>query len=119
MSAVIVSAAAPYVIGAIGTGVALYGANKQNMANKAAAAANTANNNEDQSIKWAQYLMARGINPTTGGAINTKMPLWANVTAGNNGAGAITGLAPASYTKANTPTLASLGWTGNTTSMTS
>lgn len=72
----------------LGTGISLYGANKQNKANAAAQAENARLQEEQNRSAWGAYLLARGVNPqgaatgqipTNPQAINAKLPLWANV----------------------------------------
>lgn len=77
------------LIGAgVSAGAAIYGANKQSKDNKAANAQNAESQAEQNRIAWANYLMTRGVNPAgaaTGQlpsnpqAINSRLPLWANV----------------------------------------
>lgn len=72
----------------LGTGASLYGANKQAKANSAAQASNERQQAEQNRLAWANYLMTRGIDPagaqtgvvpSSGRAINSRLPLWANV----------------------------------------
>lgn len=82
--------ALPYIAAAAGIGASLYGANKQSKAQDAANAANTAAVKESDLNQWKSYLMQRGLNPagvtqfgqvpTNAPAMNTKLPLWANMT---------------------------------------
>jgi hypothetical protein len=81
--------------GVIGAGVNMHGANKQAKATSAANSANLASQQESERQNWIRYLMTRGITPTAdtrtgevpgavpGGAMNTKLPLWANVVTQN------------------------------------
>lgn len=72
---------------AIGAGTSIYGANKQDKANKAAQAQNQAQQEEQNRLAWANYLMQRGIDPSAATqtgvipqnarAVNTRLPLWA------------------------------------------
>lgn len=73
---------------AVGAGSAIYGANQQKKANQAAVSANQANADQTNQSAWNSYLLSRGVNPagaatgtipTNGQAVNTKLPLWANV----------------------------------------
>lgn len=87
-------------LGIAGLATSLFGANKQAKAQAAANAANlqavretnaanTANAEKANQLAWAQWLMARGVNPgsnvtpgvipTGTGAVNTRMPAWATV----------------------------------------
>lgn len=72
---------------AVGAGTTIYGANKQSKDNKAAQAQNAELQDKQNAAAWANYLMQRGLNPngavtgqipTSGQAINTKLPLWAS-----------------------------------------
>lgn len=73
---------------AAGAGVSLYGANKQSKDAKAAAAQNTDSMDKQNASAWASYLLSRGVNPngavtgqipTNPQAVNSRLPLWANV----------------------------------------
>lgn len=90
----------------IGAGVSLYGINQQANENASAQAANQAAQATQNQESWNNYLMERGLNangsaptgviPTTGTtAVNTKLPLWANVSLGSNTSPAFTGATPA------------------------
>lgn len=79
--------------GALGAGAAIYGANKQSKDNQKAIDANTASVNKADNSAWNNYLLTRGLYtgggaPTgtipgmaPGGAVNTKLPFWANASA--------------------------------------
>lgn len=75
-------------IGGAGLVTGLVGANKQAKANQSAQAQNAQLQEQQNQSAWAAYLMQRGVDPTgvaTGQlptapkAVNTKLPLWANV----------------------------------------
>lgn len=75
-------------VGVAGIGAGLYGANKQAKANKAAQQENARQQAEQNRIQWANYLMTRGLDPAgakageipaNGRAINSRLPLYANV----------------------------------------
>lgn len=79
---------AAIVVGVAGVGTSLYGANKQNKAQQAAVAQNNASQDKNNASAWASYLLSRGVNPNgvaTGEipinptAVNSRLPLWANV----------------------------------------
>lgn len=73
----------------VGGGLALYGSNKQSKAQDAANAQNQQSIANADLSAWKGYLASRGVNPgsvsqfgqipTNIQAINTKLPLWANV----------------------------------------
>lgn len=72
----------------LGAGVSMYGANKQSKDNRAAQDQNAQLQREQNNSAWQSYLMARGLNPMGAAAgtipqgapaLNTKLPLWANV----------------------------------------
>jgi len=96
----------------VGAGTAAYGANKQAKANAAAQDANIAAQKEAERQNWLRYLMQRGIVPDSntqtgevpgmvaGGAMNTRLPLWANVVPG-----AVPGLQTNASQGINTPFL--------------
>lgn len=72
-----------------GIGASLYGANKQSQDTRAANEANIAAQKESERQNWLRYLLTRGVQadpstasgavPTSYRAVNTKLPLWANV----------------------------------------
>lgn len=76
----------------LGAGTSLYGANKQSKDNKAAADQNARLQREQNNASWANWLMTRGVAPTSGveagvmptagnfNAVNTRLPLWATMT---------------------------------------
>jgi hypothetical protein len=75
---------------ALGAGTALYGANKQSQDQRSANDSNRAAIEAADRNAWNNYLMQRGIyggNAATGtipgmqpgGAVNTRLPLWANL----------------------------------------
>lgn len=75
-------------VAAIGAGTSLYGANKQAKANQAAQNENARLQEQQNQSAWAAYLLSRGVNPegvatgqipTAPKAVNTRLPLWANV----------------------------------------
>ena len=76
--------------GLIGAGASIYGANKTSKAIDKQTAANSAAQAEANKVGWTNYLLTRGIQPvgdvTTGEmpnsykAVNTRLPVWANVT---------------------------------------
>lgn len=86
-----VAAWAAVGIGAAGIGTSLYGANKQSKDTAHAQDLNLAAQKESERQNWLHFLMQRGINPDpntpngvvpgvpTGGAMNTRLPLWANI----------------------------------------
>lgn len=74
----------------LGAGTSLYGANKQAHDQRAANDANRAAVDSSDRYAWNNYLMQRGVyggNAPTGtipgaqpgGAVNTRLPLWANL----------------------------------------
>lgn len=73
-------------VGVIGAGTSLYGANKQAKSQAATNAANQASVEKADQAAWVNYLLQRGLAvdpntptgsvPTTGRAVNTKLPLW-------------------------------------------
>lgn len=80
----------------LGAGATVYGANKQASAQSDANAANAASVAGSDQSAWNSYLLSRGIQgnnaptgtiPTDGAAVNTKLPLWANVTTTPAGGG--------------------------------
>lgn len=85
------SQAASLGSGILGAGATVYGAVTQQKASNAANAANQANVTQANNESWTNYLMSRGINPggvvpygtipANAPAINTKLPLWATVSA--------------------------------------
>lgn len=76
---------------AVGAGVALYGSNRQAQSNRSAQDQNVGQQQQQNNAAWSNWLMTRGIAPTsqvnagvmpTAGnfqAVNTRLPLWANV----------------------------------------
>ena len=95
-----------------GLGASFYGANKQAQANRDANNANIAAEKESERQNWLRFLMTRGISPAAntvtgeipgavpGGALNTKLPLWAKV---------IVPAQPAPVARANVPFLIKKG----------
>lgn len=80
---------------ALGAGTALYGANKQAKTQAASDASNRAAIEQADRGAWNTYLMQRGVygaNAPTGtipgmqpgGAVNTRLPLWATVNMQSN-----------------------------------
>lgn len=79
-----------------GTAATLYGQNKQAKANQAAQNANIAAQDKQNNQAWSNWLMTRGIAPNTtleagtmptaanSTAVNSRLPLWANVTYGTS-----------------------------------
>jgi len=73
----------------LGAGTSIHGANKQKQAQEEANKANQASIANSDLSAWQGYLMQRGLNPsgvtqfgqipTNAQAVNTKLPLWANV----------------------------------------
>lgn len=75
----------------VGAGVSMYGANKQRQATKDAQKANQTEQDKQNNAAWVNYLMQRGIAPTSSvetgvipqagnyQAVNTRMPLWMTV----------------------------------------
>jgi hypothetical protein len=86
---------------ALGAGATIYGSNKQAKANESAADKNAALQEKQNQAAWANWLMTRGIAPTKSveagvlpsasdsKAVNTRMPLWANVNFSPTGSGGI------------------------------
>lgn len=82
----------PIAATALGIGASLYGANKQSKDNASAQAQNAALQKEQNNAQWANWLMSRGIAPTTPvdagvmptegnfRAVNTRLPIWATMT---------------------------------------
>lgn len=76
---------------AAGVGATLYGANKQAKANQSAQNANIAQQDKQNDAAWTAWLMSKGVQPTSSvtygtmpaagasKAVNTRLPLWANV----------------------------------------
>ena len=96
---------------AVGTGAALYGANKQSKDNKAAQNQNAAMQAEQNLSNWQNYILQRGLDPsgvsevgqmpTNARAVNSRLPLYATLTRA-------TGNTPLTVTrKAGPPTAAS------------
>ncbi len=84
---------------AIGAGTAVYGASQQKKANQQAQAANAALQDKQNQSAWDAWVMTRGIAPdgsapgvlpTNGRAVNTRLPLWANVSTTPGGKLALT-----------------------------
>lgn len=85
--------------GLAGVGLSLYGMNKQSKDNQAALNANIAAQNRQNNQAWTNWLMTRGVQsstplvagemptPENSKAVNTRLPLWANVTYGSGVAG--------------------------------
>lgn len=81
------------VVGAAGT---LYSSNAQKKASQAATNANVSSQDKVNDSAWTAWLMSKGIQPTTPvsagtiptagnySAINTKLPIWANVNYGTS-----------------------------------
>lgn len=81
----------PVAAAVIGAGASAYGANKQAKSNASAQAQNAALQKEQNDASWANWLMTRGITPTTPVAAgtmptagnytanNTRLPLWATM----------------------------------------
>jgi hypothetical protein len=92
----------------VGGGLSLYGANKQKQAQEDANKANQASIGQADVSAWQGYLASRGVNPsgvsqfgqipTNIQAINTKLPLWANVKMNPAAVTARSGGAPVSTT---------------------
>ena len=68
----------------VGAGTSIYGADKQRKLNNQAKDANKAENQSVRDENLRRYLMTRGVG-ANGMPINSKLPLWANVTRGPNG----------------------------------
>ena len=78
----------------LGAATSLYSANAQKKANQGAQNANATAQDKQNAASWTNWLMTKGIMPTTpvaagvmpsaGGyaAVNTKLPIWANVNYG-------------------------------------
>lgn len=76
----------------IGAGAAVYGSSQQRVASNRANDANQRMQGEQNSAQWNNWLISRGMAPTTPvapgempaagnySAVNTRLPLWANVT---------------------------------------
>lgn len=102
------SAATVTAIAAVaGAGAAVYGASQAGKAQDAATAAGSASAAASDNSAWHSYLLSRGLDPTgaaTGqipqGAapVNTRLPLWASVTATPPG-----GTTPARWAKVGSP----------------
>ncbi len=75
--------------GIIGAGAAIYGANKQSKTAKETNAANREAVGQADQSAWVSYLLSRGLDagpntavgeiPTNARAVNTRLPLWANI----------------------------------------
>lgn len=65
-------------VAVIGAGVTLYGASEQKKAQKETNAANREIADETNAENWRRYMLSRGVNTETGGAVNAKLPLWAS-----------------------------------------
>lgn len=63
-----------------GVGLAAKGASDQKKANKKALAQEQQNFEAQQAENWRRYMLSRGVDQSTGRAVNTKLPLWATVT---------------------------------------
>ena len=83
----------------LGAGASIYGANKQSKSQGETNAANRAAIEQADRGAWNTYLMQRGLyggNAPTGtipgmqpgGAVNTRLPLWANIPSIEQGGGA-------------------------------
>lgn len=66
-------------VAAAGVGVSLYGAEKNAKAQQQALQQNKESDIAAQNENWRRYLLQRGIDNNTGGAVNTRLPLWAGV----------------------------------------
>lgn len=75
----------------LGAGTSIYGANQQKKANQSAQNQNAALQREQNDAAWSNWLMTRGVAPTTpvsagvmptagnSTAVNTRLPYWATV----------------------------------------
>lgn len=63
-----------------GVGLSAKGASDAKKANKAALAQEQQNFEAQQAENWRRYMLSRGVDQSTGRAVNTKLPLWATVT---------------------------------------
>jgi len=79
----------------LGAGASIYGANKQAKAIASANAANQASEAEAARQNWVNYLMQRGVMPSSSTqtgevptnlqVVNTKLPIWATMRNGSGG----------------------------------
>ena len=88
----------------VGAGTSLYSANAQKKASQAATNANVASQDKVNDSAWTAWLMSKGIQPTTPvsagtiptagnySAINTRLPIWANVNYGTSAPGSNGGM---------------------------
>lgn len=67
------------IVATAGIGTALYGANVQRKATASTNEANRQNHLDSLRENMRRYSMQRGIEPDTGVALNTKLPLYAGV----------------------------------------
>ncbi len=87
---------------AVGLATNLYSTNAQKKSNQGAQNTNAELQDRQNDASWANWLMTRGIMPTTPtkagqmptsyGAVNTRLPLWANVSLARNGTSATGGM---------------------------
>lgn len=89
-----IAAALPYIATALSAGAAAYGAKKQGDAVDAATDANVAAQDKQNQSAWNNWLLTKGLDgnnaavgviPANAKAVNTKLPLYANVMAGPGG----------------------------------
>ena len=81
----------------IGAGASIYGANKQAKSNQAAQEQNAEAQDKQNAAAWANWLMTRGVAPTSPtaagqmpssySAVNTRLPLWATISQNKPSAG--------------------------------
>jgi hypothetical protein len=94
---------------AVGAGTAYYGAQQQKKAVNATNNANAAQVQGSNDYNWSNYLATRGLiptSPTSAGqmpsssvAVNSRLPLWANVTPDSTGGGFLRKIGgPTTYT---------------------
>ena len=67
-----------------GVGLAAKGAHDQKKAQRKALDQEQANFEAQQKENWKRYMLSRGVDQSTGRAVNTKLPLWATVTRRGN-----------------------------------
>lgn len=76
MSFIAVSAA----VGVAGLALTAKGQMDAKKANKKSLEQNAENFDAQTEDNWKRYMLSRGVDQTTGKAVNTKLPFWASVT---------------------------------------
>lgn len=80
-------------VGVAGLALTAKGQADAKKANKNALAQEKENFDKQTEDNWKRYMLSRGMDPTSGKAVNTKLPFWASVT---NRPGAKTVFTPSS-----------------------